>query len=127
MVLNHDCVREVMLFLENQLDLYKNIEFPDTSVKNFSDDDILYSIKKLAEADFINANVSVNTLGEIEAIVHEITWEGHKFLDTIRDDTVWGQTKKLLSKFTSTSLTFVSSIASQVLTNLVAEYLQDKI
>nr|DAF01605.1 MAG TPA: Flagellin, PadR, transcription factor, DNA.8A [Caudoviricetes sp.] len=128
MKLNHDCVRSLLLYLEDDLTINSLIDLSDVELNGFSDDEILYVGIKLAEASFITASIREHRMGDSPSVlVSQITWAGHKFLDTIRDDTVWGHTKGLLSKFTSTSITFVSNIASQVLTNLVTEYLQGKI
>lgn len=48
-----------------------------------------------------------------------LTYDGHKFLDNIRDDKVWKDTKTILSKFSSVSLSFVSSVASNVISQLI--------
>ena len=119
MKLNHDCIRAVLLYLENSLDYEHYLDLTNFSVDGFSIEDTHYSIKKLEEAGFISAIVARDIDGEISVDVFGITWEGHKFLDTIRDNQVWNSTKKILSKFSSSSISFVSNVASQVLTNLI--------
>ena len=119
MKLNHDCIRAVLLYLEETLDCEHHLDLTDFSVDDFSIEDTRYSIMKLEEAGFISAIVARDIDGEISVDVFDITWEGHKFLDTIRDNQVWNSTKKILSKFSSSSISFVSNVASQVLTNLI--------
>ena len=127
MKLNHNCIRNVLLYFEEKLDCCNELDLFGFSCDGFSKEDTTYSIKKLIEAGYLSAKVVDDINGDTLITVYEITWNGHNFLDTIRDDTVWGHTQTLLSKFASTSLTFVSNIASQVLTNLVNQHLNGQI
>lgn len=122
MTLNHDCVRKLLLYLEDNLELNTTLELSDFALEGFSVNDTSYTIKKLAEADYITANIVKDALDGLEITVYEITWEGHKFLDTIRDNKVWSETKNILSKVSSCSISFVSNVASQVLTNLINQH-----
>ncbi|MBQ9097097.1 MAG: DUF2513 domain-containing protein [Clostridia bacterium] len=122
MKLNHDCIRKTLLYLEETLDCYNSLDLSDFATNGFSKEDTLYSISKLKEAGFISASIGEDIIDGISITVHEITWEGHKFLDTIRDNRVWSETKNILSKVSSCSISFISTIASQVLTNLISQY-----
>lgn len=124
MKLNHDCVRAVLLYLEEHLELTNKICLTDVHIDLFDDNDILYTGRKLHEAGYISASIRNDVFGSDSSIlVSEITWEGHKFLDTIRDNQVWSQTKKILSKVSSSSISFVSNVASQVLANIISQYM----
>lgn len=119
MKLNHDCIRALLLYLEENLKMNDSVDVKSIELKNFSNEDIVYSALKLREAEYISATADYDLLGYIEICVESITWEGHKFLDTVRDNKVWSTTKSVLSKLSSTSITITSSIASQVITNLI--------
>lgn len=119
MKLNHDCVRELLLYLEENLDNSNKIQFSEIKISNFDDATIIYTAIKLCEAGYITANIERDVYSEIFGYISDISWDGHKFLDTIRDNQVWNSTKKILSKVSSSSISFVSNIASQVLTNLI--------
>lgn len=121
MKLNHDCVRELMLILEDNLGLGEMIDISKVEITNFSENDILYAAIKLHEAAYISGSVSYNLSGNYRVLINGITWEGHKFLDTVRDNKVWSHTKSVLSKVSSSSITFASTVASQVLTNLISQ------
>ena len=56
MKLNHDCVRSLLLYLEDDLTINSLIDLSDVELKGFSDDEILYVGIKLAEASFITAS-----------------------------------------------------------------------
>ena len=124
MRLNHDCVRAVLLFLEENLGYTRGMDFEEIKLNGFTADDVIYSLIKLKQANYISGDVIIDPdLEDVEGCVTGITWEGHKFLDTVRDNKVWGKTKTVLSKVSSASISFVSSVASQVLATLISQYM----
>ena len=50
------------------------------------------------EAGLIDALVSAEMGGGLEVHPRRLTWEGHDFLDTIRDEGVWSSTKEAVGK-----------------------------
>lgn len=124
MQLNHDCVRAIMLHVEKNLHYGYYINFNDVELDGYSHEDILYAADKLLEAEYFNGKKQ-NYISTSEPTIHitSLTWNGHQFLDNIRDDGVWKDTKRILAKFSSTSLSFVGNIASQVITSLVQKQL----
>lgn len=123
MKLNHDCVRAVLLFLEENLDCTGSIGIDNVELAGFDKNDVIYSLLKLHEAGYISGRFVKDISEDISGFVTEITWEGHKFLDTVRDNKVWKSTKTILSKVSSASISFVSSVASQVLSTLISQYM----
>lgn len=117
----HDCVRDILLYLENELEYNGEIYDYDINLPKYSSEDIKYTLKKLREAKYINID-SINLNDEI--LVSDITFCGHQFLDNIRDDHVWSKTKSILSKFTSTSLSIVQNISAQVIADLISSSLK---
>lgn len=123
MKLNHDLVRYVLLSIEE----CKELTGPDekkflASLKKygtFERDDVVYTVTKLHEADFITGKITWASNVPMFIIPGNLTYEGHKFLDNIRDDGVWKDTKKVLSKFSSVSLSLVSNVAASVITQLI--------
>lgn len=101
MRLNYDCIRDVLLSLEDMFvlneDLETNIiivsdlceELPD-----YSKQDIAYSLVMLEEAGYIHAHIQYADDCILDIIVSGITFEGHKYLDTVRTSAVWEETKK---------------------------------
>ncbi len=119
MKLNKDCVRDLMLYIEDNLSFGSQLDVSQIHNLNYSTDDILYTALKLYEAGYINASVSDYIDGSIYISIQSITWSGHKFIDNIRDGKVWSTTKNIASKFTSVSISMIENIASQVITNLI--------
>ena len=124
--LNHDCVRQVLLDIEANLQLEKK-SFSDIitskTISKYGIDDVTYSLIQLSDAQYIDASIGIFKGSRPLIHVEKITWEGHKFLDNVRDPQVWSKTKKVLKRIESTSITLVSNIASQVITNLIEKTL----
>lgn len=130
MKLNHDCIRYIMLYLENYLTVSNYFLLdPYSFCKNnyletYSNSDVLYSCEKLIEAGYINGKIKNFTDITIPQIkITSITWEGHKFLDNIRDDKVWKNTKSILSQFKTVSISFISEVAAQIISKLINKQL----
>lgn len=126
MKLNHDCIRDLLLFLEEYLtnDNYYLLDpysFTRTVYLNgFDNSDVLYSCEKLFEAGYVNGkirNFVDITIPEIK--ITSISWEGHKFLNNIRDDKIWKDTKSILSQFKTVSISFISDVAAQIISKLI--------
>ena len=123
MKLNHDCVRDLLLFIEEKSDYNTGID-PYEIELGYDHIEVLYAADKLLEADYVKGikkNVISADLPQI--IIKSITWEGHLFLDNIRDDTVWDKTKKIAKNFSSMSLSLIGKIASQVIVQMVSSQL----
>lgn len=120
MKLNHECVRDVLIHIEENLSYGYYMDFSKVELKDYSQEELLYTADKLLEAGFITGtrrNSIAESLPDIR--ITSLTWEGHQFLDNIRDDSVWKDTKKVLSKFSSVSLSLVGNVASQVISSLI--------
>lgn len=121
MKLNIDCMRDVLLILE-EAPYRTAVEFTEICAKlvpDYTHDEICYSILKLDEAGFISAKIerNLNSLNVNE--VSDITYEGHQFLANVRTNKVWSTTKDVMSKVGSTSVQTASQIASTVISELI--------
>ena len=129
MKLKTDSIRTVMIDLENRLpwdESQTNIWSPNglatfDSYKALGHDEFIYTISKLIEGNYVNGKLcpANNTIGDV--YIYSITWKGHEFLDNIRDPKVWSKTKSITNKFASVSVSFVSSVASQVIAKLIED------
>ena len=117
MKLNHDCVRDTMLYLENNLELNERTEsyFIASKLNSFEIDDVIYSIRKLVEADYISAN-PISTIDGPSYIISALTWQGHQFLDNVREPDVWSKAKSKASVVGQVSIPILSQVASSVIT-----------
>ena len=69
----------------------------------------------LIEAGLVNGQM-VHTIGPgvKDFLAFRLTWDGHEFLDAIRNDTVWARTKKVfLDKGVEMTFDLVKAIAKE--------------
>ena len=121
MKLNYDCIRDIMLYLEENLEL-NNIVYLENIKIDYSDNDIKYSILKLEEIDYIKARiVKADGVAILDAIIFDITFYGHEFLNTVRPKTVWENTKEISTKIGVNTISSLTQIASQIVTQLISK------
>ncbi len=122
MRLNQDCVREALLFIEENVTYGTYADFSKVDLGNYSRNDIIYSADKLLEAGFIEGT-KIKTIGSGPPGIRitAITWSGHQFLDNIRDNKVWKHTKSIVKDFSSVSLSTILNVSSQVISLLIKD------
>lgn len=126
MKLNPDCVRDIMLFLENNLSISSDdLKIIETNVFTIAKSldypigEIANTLLVLGEANFIKcphsyANNRIYTLN-----VSHITYSGYEFIERIRPKTVWDKVKKIGANIGSLSIDMISNIAIDVIAQLV--------
>jgi hypothetical protein len=71
-----------------------------------SPDEVMYHLSILKDNGFILAVVSGST-----PQVSRLTWQGHEFLDNIKDAGIWKSTKAKVSQLSGVALSVVAAIA----------------
>lgn len=119
--LNHDCIRDLLLFIENNLEYGFYIDVNSVQINDYSKEEILYSADKLYEAGYISVDrrVTIGSKGMPQINIKSITWDGHQFLDNVRDRNVWENTNDILSNFSSVSIGVVNNVATQIISSFV--------
>lgn len=122
MKLNKDCVRGILLALEENEKIHASWTTENFSkssyLKDFSSAEIRYCAERLAEGGYLNIRTPSDELKSIGAqffIVDSLSWNGHEFLDTIRDESVWKRTKQVASKAGTTSIPLLLEIGKSIL------------
>lgn len=67
-----------------------------------------YHVELLIEAGFLKGQ---SRAGFGSPVVNKLTWEGHEFLDNIRDQGIWSKTKKRLEGLPTVALGIVAEVA----------------
>lgn len=119
MRLDIDCLRDIMLKVED-LPLAQYITIQDLSEQMpwYSTDLIQYNVIQLHEAGYLHTSINnvVNAHKQSLILIYSLTFQGHQFLDNIRDESVFSETKKtMLGTVKSTSINIISQIASSIL------------
>ena len=109
MELDYDFVRQLLLHIEAKAPLQGldgNDLYDFATNKNKNKEDLEYTIIKLKEG---NLRYASNKLQRIYNV--NLTYQGHEYLNNIRDNKIWKNTKKISSKLSSVSLEILKSIA----------------
>lgn len=112
MRLDMDCIRDVLLEFETlPLDCHTPYSFP-ASITQHGEDAVCYSLAKLSEGDYINADVRRHPGGQYDFLgIYDMTFSGHELLAEIRDPERWKKVKSGMSAVRSYSLSAISAIA----------------
>lgn len=128
MKLNIDCVRDVLLCLEENITMDNNnciIPVPFKTVKailknKYEENDIVYAISKLLDIRYIIGHIDkTNGRYKVTGSISDITWEGHEFLNSIRPQTIWETTKENASKLSISSIRGMASLANNIINAIV--------
>lgn len=122
MKLNPDCIRDVLLYLEENLKVKDCQKFSEITLSQLQDalsqyqpEDVFYSVYNLHEIHFIDGRFSdINDMKMYFCEINNITWNGHQFLNTIRPKTVWEATKQGASKLGIMSMHALNTIAMKI-------------
>lgn len=87
---NWDLIRKILLKLEEKADSTSWLE--STDIKGYDAKTVAYHYKLLSNAGLIEA-IDVSSLEEEDFSATSLTWQGHEFLDKIRNDSVWNKVK----------------------------------
>ena len=136
MKLNPDCIREVLLEIEKSWELRTdssgNISMGKlnynqicSALPDYDKKDIFYSLYNMKQAGYIDLSVTFADNGIVyRCTVNHMTYEGHEFLDKIRDSKHWSAVKNGLNAVRNYSLDAINAIASGVTTAAIAAYLE---
>ena len=86
-----DIIRNIVLAVENSQEIVREVD-------GITDDDFKYHAMLLKDANIVKASIIMSKgLGNnnipATAIIHDLTWSGHDFASSIKNDDVWEKTK----------------------------------
>lgn len=127
MVLNSDCVRDVLLAIEScGFEEYITLETLKNKLPNYNEEELLYTCLKLEEGNYLDL-MTFSTLGMQRKMIkqiNDITFAGHEFLNTIREDETWQKVKSTAKKAGVGSLKTLGDIAQKVSATVITAALQ---
>lgn len=130
MKLNIDCVRDVLLCLEDLLKFGENLACPSLkyekilnykTCEKYSKEEIIYTLQKLEEANYIEAIFAGSDMQILKVVVNSITFWGHDFLENIRNDCVYEEVKSKATKVGSFALDIIKQISVAVITSRICQ------
>jgi len=107
-----DLVRDLLLHIEGdpQYDGQRWLrpEIPsEMGSPHHSIEEIAYHLNLLVEAGYLRGMTVLSGMPAIS----RMTWQGHEFLDNIRDEDVWSKTKERIKGLSGIALGVVAQIA----------------
>ena len=126
MRLNSDCVRDILLTVEDVVDFDNGLTYEKNShsferLLPYPHDELIYHIHQCKLANLI-IGVSYYDGGDY-LIIQDLSPKGHEFLENIRSENIWNHTKLVAGKVGSYSLNSLTTIATGVLTQLISQQL----
>lgn len=98
MILNYECFRDVLLYIEEQDNMDLDGNFRRIMLKDikehfsykYAEEDVQYSVKNLFDGGFIEGSYSINANHNYEGCkIYDVTYEGHKLAESIRPESIW--------------------------------------
>ena len=110
-----ELIRKILFKIE---EFVNNTATFDLQIEGYSIDQIAYHCSLLYEGGYIHAYNARYASGKVHSFsVGRLTWEGHEFLDKIREDTIWNKTKEAIS---NKGLPFVFDIVKSVSSGIIS-------
>ena len=119
MKLNPDCIRAILLAVEEVCDMnhyFDSCLDLDKISGDFSQEEIFYHARQCDLAGFFY-NCNRDLSGSFS--VFDLSPAGHEFLANIREDGIWTDVKAISAKVGSKSLSVLTEIASGVVTQII--------
>lgn len=120
MKLNPDCVRDILLTVEENTSFSKYMSIDSDSkfdrIESYTFEETLYHIKQCELTGFFT---KVSWYLDGSCIILDLSPSGHKFIADIRSDTAWNKTKEISKKVGSSSLDTLKQISIGVISELV--------
>jgi hypothetical protein len=109
-------VRDLLLGIErdpqfNGTKMLSPTEPKELGITGHTMDEVSYHLAMLIEAGFVAGKSSGIRIGVNIPVISKLTWQGHEFLDDIRDPDIWTKTMERTKGLTSVGLAFVWEIA----------------
>ena len=116
MKLKIECVRDVMEELGTFPIGSHMVANLKKSLSKYGQEDVLYTVTKLSEAKYINAEClrTLDGRPHISAI-YDLTFSGHEFLNSIRVPGVWERIKGAAGEGGSACLKAIGDVAMEML------------
>lgn len=122
MRLNPDCIRAILLTVEEKCDFLTPWEYEEENVDSsylaeYSHEEIVYHIRQCQNSNLVS-NVHYYDAG-LSVLISDLTPAGHQFLADIRNDNNWNKTKEIAKSVGSSSIETLKQVASGVITSLI--------
>lgn len=122
MVLDHDCVREILMAVEQcPFNQAMNVEKLSKQLPDFDEETIWYACLKMGEGGLLNLETEPPNMSYYPGINRIIcmTYHGHEFLDSIREPERWARAKTIGRGVRNYSLAAIEKITEGITATLI--------
>lgn len=115
MKLDPQCIREILLAVEDKTDYYTPVSaFEVAEATEFDRDVVLYHIRQCElYGYFTEVRRYVN--GDDDCVIIDLSPKGHEFLRDIRSEKIWDQAMKKILPLGTVSLSILQQVASSII------------
>src|SRR5438477_7799557 len=110
-----ELIRTILLKVEADPTFDGSVHQTDAAalgITDHSDDEVLYHLVLLIEAGLLDGKkVTAGSFPPSTVAILRLTWQGHEFLDSVRDPDIWHKTKQRAATVTGVGLAFLWAIA----------------
>ncbi len=110
-----ELARLILMRMEEQEKYYDDIS---CEFEGYSEEQVHYHIMLLNEAGLLVA-IDASSMQGICWMPQRLTWQGHEFLDSARDNTIWNKAKEMMAKTGG----FAFEVAKPLLISLLKQQL----
>lgn len=126
MKLNPDCVRDLLMYFEENTNGIDSVRFDpdnfcDTKLGKYSPEELYYHFK---QCEYIGFFINVNNFLDLTSMLLDISPKAHEFLANIRSDNIWEKVKSTAKNVGSHSLNALTQIAASVVATLISQQLK---
>ena len=119
MVRDWELVRKILSSMEARETTHGGLD-PE-SIEGYKPEVVSYHIYILQEAGLIEARCLKSANAPIHCFASSLTWDGHEFLDKIRNETVWAKVKNhIKTKGLDLSFEVIKIAATKVIENALS-------
>tara|TARA_B100001964_G_C13808351_1_gene411862 strand:+ start:32 stop:391 length:360 start_codon:yes stop_codon:yes gene_type:complete len=91
-----DLIRQILLKVEALENTRTALEADKVNPKKT--EEVSYQMQLLIEAELVKGDCDRSIGAPLDCFVMRLTWEGHEFLDSIKNDSQWDKTKDFIAE-----------------------------
>jgi len=127
MKLNPDCIRDILLTVEQIPDVHHHWDFDKETIPqlfpDYTFDEVIYHLRQCElHGFFINPS---HSMGYEYYSVNDLSPAGHEFLANIRNDTFFNKVKSICKELGLNSLSDINHVALNCAMVLIKSYFQN--
>lgn len=129
MNLNIDCIRDVLIYCANNIDVEQESDgnwsikpvtlhelYESKLNEEYESKEIMYAVSKLYECHFIEIKNRIPPKSTYIQLcwIEDVTFQGHQFLESIKESSAWEKTKSIASRVGNYTLNFIEDTAQKI-------------